>query len=295
MRHEDTYKINCSKASMANLSEICEELFWIFFEEELCNFGVLQAARSAGWWHPAGQWADRLSGYKVLPQPLVHLYEWSLFSMDYCKKKIAILHWLSSAQRPTNKAAEEQLSLLPKHAGPLHEAGQPIHWDGKIPLRQQWSISAEHNSKPKHKMRCISSPSTCPITCREVSSVALPHTDTSLSPGSPITPSASPWTATHATSPTTGWTFQSRAACSYTIRNAQNLLCSHRAFAFTTEDVPWNPSIKQEYFQVVSKSSHFSTPGEATQTTQAEHVGVCPMGRTWVLGCPRSSQQIVSC
>lgn len=33
---------------MANLSEICEELFWIFFEEELCDFGVLQAARSAG-------------------------------------------------------------------------------------------------------------------------------------------------------------------------------------------------------------------------------------------------------
>lgn len=83
---------------MANLSEICEELFWIFFEEELCNFWVLQAARSAGWWHPAGQLADRLSGFKVLPQPLVHLYEWSLFSMDYCKKKIAILHWLSSSQ-----------------------------------------------------------------------------------------------------------------------------------------------------------------------------------------------------
>lgn len=74
---------------MANLSEICEELFWIFFEEELCNFGVLQAARSAGWWHPAGQLADRLSGFKVLPQPLAHLYEWSLFSMDHCKKKIA--------------------------------------------------------------------------------------------------------------------------------------------------------------------------------------------------------------
>lgn len=196
---------------MANLSEICEELFWIFFEEELCDFGVLQAARSAGWWHPAGQWADRLSGYKVLPQPLVHLYEWSLFSMDYCKKKIAVLHWLSSAQRPTDKAAEEQLPLLPKHAAPLHEAVQSIHWDGKIPLRQQSSISTEHNSKPKHRMRRIPSPSICSITCREVSSVALPHTDTSLSPVSPVALSASPWTATHVTSPTIGRTFQSRA------------------------------------------------------------------------------------
>lgn len=43
-----TYKINCSKASMTNLSEICEELLRIFFEEQLCNFWVLQAARSAG-------------------------------------------------------------------------------------------------------------------------------------------------------------------------------------------------------------------------------------------------------
>lgn len=110
--HGATYKINCSEASMANLSEICEELFWIFFEEELCNFGVLQAARSAGWWHPAGQSADRLSGFKVLLQPLAHLYEWSLFSMDYCKKKIAILHWLSSAQRAWNKPQRSSFHFL---------------------------------------------------------------------------------------------------------------------------------------------------------------------------------------
>lgn len=97
---------------MANLSEICEELFWIFFEEELCNFGVLQAARSAGWWHPAGQSADRLSGFKVLLQPLAHLYEWSLFSMDYCKEKIAILHWLSSAQRAPNKPQQSSFHFL---------------------------------------------------------------------------------------------------------------------------------------------------------------------------------------
>ena len=36
------------------------------------------------------------------------------------------------------------------------------------------------------------SPSICSITCREVSSVALPHTDTSLSPVSPVALSASP-------------------------------------------------------------------------------------------------------
>lgn len=40
---------------MADLSEICEELLWIFFEEELCNFWVLQTARSVGGWHPARQ------------------------------------------------------------------------------------------------------------------------------------------------------------------------------------------------------------------------------------------------
>lgn len=85
------------------------------------------------------------------------------------------------------------------------------------------------------------------------------------------------------------------ATCSHTIRNAWNLVSVYTVHLLSfTEDVPWNLSIIQVYFQVVSKSSHYLTPGEATQTTQAEHMGVCPMGRAWVLGCPLSSQQIVS-
>lgn len=36
-----THKIYCSKAPMADFSEVCEELFRIFFEEELCNLRVL--------------------------------------------------------------------------------------------------------------------------------------------------------------------------------------------------------------------------------------------------------------
>lgn len=163
---------------MANLSEICEELFWIFFEEELCNFWVLQAARSAGWWHPAGQLADRLSGFKVLPQPLVHLYEWSLFSMDYCKKKIAILHWLSSSQRARNKATAEQLPLLPEQASPSREATQPICWDNvTVPLRQQSSISTEHIPKSKHKMSHIPCSSICAVTCGAVNRTSLTYSN----------------------------------------------------------------------------------------------------------------------
>lgn len=127
---------------MANLSEICEELFWIFFEEELCNFGVLQAARSAGWWHPAGQSADRLSGFKVLLQPLAHLYEWSLFSMDYCKKKIAILHCLCSAQRARNKPQQSSFHFL--------QSRQPWCWDNvTAPLWHQSSTSSRTETKSK--------------------------------------------------------------------------------------------------------------------------------------------------
>lgn len=163
---------------MANLSEICEELFWIFFEEELCNFWVLQAARSAGWWHPAGQLADRLSGFKVLPQPLVHLYEWSLFSMDYCKTKIATLHWLSSSQRARNKATAEQLPLLPQQISLLREGTQRICWDNVIvPLWQQSSISTEHKPKSKHKMRQIPRSSICSVTCRAVNRISLTYSD----------------------------------------------------------------------------------------------------------------------
>lgn len=170
---EATYKINCSEASMANLSEICEELFWIFFEEELCNFGVLQAARSAGWWHPAGQLADRLSGFKVLPQPLAHLYEWSLFSMDHCKKKIASLHWLSSAQRHGNKAVEEQPPLLPEQATPFHEAAQPICRDVEVPMRHRSGIyfyRTQFEIKAQNEAR--SCPSICSASCTGVSRIA---------------------------------------------------------------------------------------------------------------------------
>lgn len=174
---------------MANLSEICEELFWIFFEEELCNFWVLQAARSAGWWHPAGQLADRLSGFKVLPQPLVHLYEWSLFSMDYCKKKIGILHWLSSSQRARNKATAEQLSLLPEQASLVREATQPICWDNvTVPLWHQSSISTEHKPKPRHKMRHVPCSSICSVTCRAVHRISVTHSDNRVVTSEPTFP-----------------------------------------------------------------------------------------------------------
>lgn len=53
----------------------------------------------------------------------------------------------------------------------MKQCNPSICWDGKVPLRWQWSISTEHNSKPKHRMRRIPSPSICSITCREVSSV----------------------------------------------------------------------------------------------------------------------------
>lgn len=174
---------------MANLSEICEELFWIFFKEELCNFWVLQAARSAGWWHPAGQLADRLSGFKVLPQPLVHLYEWSLFSMDYCKKKIAIFHWLSSSQRVRNKATAEQFPLLPEHASLLRETTQPICWDNvTVPLWHQSRISTEHIPKSKHKVRHIPCSSICSVPCRAVTRIILTYSKNQFVPSEPILP-----------------------------------------------------------------------------------------------------------
>lgn len=165
---------------MANLSEICEELFWIFFEEELCNFGVLQAARSAGWWHPAGQSADRLSGFKVLLQPLAHLYEWSLFSMDYCKKKIAILHWLSSAQRARNKPQQSSFHFLQSRQPWCLKPHTPVCWDNvTAPPWHQSSISLGQEPKSKHKMRRIPCSSICSITCRAVGE-SLTYSDNQL-------------------------------------------------------------------------------------------------------------------
>lgn len=183
--HGATYKINCSEASMANLSEICEELFWIFFEEELCNFGVLQAARSAGWWHPAGQSADRLSGFKVLLQPLAHLYEWSLFSMDYCKKKIAILHWLSSAQRARNKAQQSSFHFLQSKQPWCVKPRTLVCWDNvTVPLWHQSSTSLGRNQNQNTKWGAFHAPSSAPSPA-EQSENLWPTATTSPSPMSP--------------------------------------------------------------------------------------------------------------
>lgn len=51
----NTHKINSAKAAMPNLSEICEELFWVFLKEEVGDFGVLQAPRPTAVGHN-GEW-----------------------------------------------------------------------------------------------------------------------------------------------------------------------------------------------------------------------------------------------
>lgn len=39
---------------MANLSKICEELFWVLFEEQFSNVGVLQVPGPVAVWHSVG-------------------------------------------------------------------------------------------------------------------------------------------------------------------------------------------------------------------------------------------------
>lgn len=86
----DAYKVNCTKAAMADLPEISEEFFRIFFEEELSGLGVLQVPRSnsvghAGW---GWAWAAATRDYLGLPRnsPLLWLICRTMASYRYTPK-----------------------------------------------------------------------------------------------------------------------------------------------------------------------------------------------------------------
>lgn len=51
----NTHKIYSTKAAMSDLTQICVELFRVLLEEELSNFGVLQAPRPTAVGHN-GEW-----------------------------------------------------------------------------------------------------------------------------------------------------------------------------------------------------------------------------------------------
>lgn len=47
------YKVDSTKAAMANLSEVREKLLWVFFEEKLSHLRILQAPCPYRGGHPA--------------------------------------------------------------------------------------------------------------------------------------------------------------------------------------------------------------------------------------------------
>lgn len=63
---------------MSDLTQICKELFWILLEEEISNFGVLQAPRPTAVGHN-GEWGGNAAAarnYLGLRQRLGSPHRW---------------------------------------------------------------------------------------------------------------------------------------------------------------------------------------------------------------------------